>query len=99
MFTVEAGAAVATISELRTHAKQTFEASREQPVVVLVDGQPVGAVVSMEMFALIQEARENRRLASRGAARLDRVRSGTDALMPHDEFWAAAKSRVEGQPR
>lgn len=94
MFTLEADTTIATISELRTKAKDALEASRTRPVVILIDGKPAGAVVSMEMLELVQEARENRQLARIGAARLKRVETGEDALMDHEEFWAEAEARL-----
>lgn len=99
MFTVGAGTTIATISELRSNAKQTLAASKTQPVVVIVDGQPAGALISMEKFAELQELEENARIARLAARRLERVRSGEDQLLEHDDFWAAARARAVTAPR
>lgn len=93
MFTVEAGTTIATISELRTHTKKTLAASQERPVVVLVDGQPAGAMISMEEYQRLQEYRENEQIAWVAARRLESVRAGQDTLMDHDDFWAAVDAR------
>jgi PHD/YefM family antitoxin component YafN of YafNO toxin-antitoxin module len=93
MFTVEAGTTIATISELRTQTRQTLAASQERPVVVLVDGQPAGAMISMADYQRLEEYRENEQLARLAARRLESVRAGQDTLMEHDDFWAAVDAR------
>ncbi len=96
MFTVDVPTTIASIGELRSNAKRTLEAAQETPVVVLVDGRPVGVIISMEEFAVFQESKESARLARVAGRRLERVRDGEDHLMEHDDFWSAARARKAG---
>jgi Phd_YefM. len=93
MFKVGADSQVTTISDLRKDTKKTLAASREAPVYVLKDGKPVAALVSIELLEMVNEARENRRLAQIAARRLDAIGSGEDELMDEAAFWAAVKKR------
>lgn len=97
MFTIDTPTTLTTISELRKNAKQTVAASQERPVVLLVDGQPVAALISMEQLRTLQELEENERLARVAARRLQKVRAGEDPLLEHDDFWAAVEARKSGR--
>lgn len=93
MFTVGAGSRITTISELKKDTKKTLEASRDAPVYVLKDGKPVAAVVSIEMVEMVNEARENLRLARIATRRLEAIEAGEDKLMDETAFWAAVEKR------
>lgn len=93
MFTVGAESQVTTISELKKDTKRTLEASREAPVYVLKGGKPVAAVVSMEMVELLNEAREDRRLAKIAARRLEAIESGEEGVLDEAAFWATVEKR------
>lgn len=97
MFEIDMPTTVATISELRKNAKQTVAASQERPVVVLVDGRPAAALISMEQLQTLQELEENERLARIAARRLVKVQTGEDTLLEHDDFWAAVEARKSGR--
>jgi PHD/YefM family antitoxin component YafN of YafNO toxin-antitoxin module len=94
MFEVDSPTTFASISELRDNAKQTLAASRERPVVVLVDGRPAGALISMEQLHELQEYHENERIARLAARRLAAIRAGSDTLIEHDEFWSKVDART-----
>ncbi|HUQ48153.1 MAG TPA: type II toxin-antitoxin system prevent-host-death family antitoxin [Gemmatimonadaceae bacterium] len=91
MFTVGAESRVTTVSELKKDTKKTLEASREAPVYVLKGGKPVAALVSMEMVELLNEAREDRRLAKIAARRLEAIESREDRVLEEAAFWAAVE--------
>ena len=93
MFTVAADSRVTTISELRKDTKKTLAASQEAPVYVLKDGKPVAALVSLEMLEMVNEARENHRLAQIATRRLAAIEAGEDEVMDEPAFWRAVEQR------
>lgn len=90
MFETRGSAAFATMSELKNHAKQTIEKAQERPVYLLRDGEPVGAIVSIEMLEMLQDVLEDRYIADVARKRLQSLRDATDDLLDEDEFWARA---------
>jgi PHD/YefM family antitoxin component YafN of YafNO toxin-antitoxin module len=94
MFETRGSAAFATMSELKSRAKQTIEKAQERPVYLLRDGQPVGGIVSMEMLELLLDVLEDRYISDLAQERLQSLRDGTDAQLDEDEFWARADAAM-----
>lgn len=84
---------ITTISEFKKEMKKTLEASQDAPVYIIKDGKPVAAVVSIEMMEMVNEAREDRRLARIAARRLDAIEAGEDRVLGEEEFWEAVDKR------
>lgn len=83
-------AAVATTTEVKKDVRGAFKVAEEHRLYVTKDGQPIGGIVSMAMMAVLEEALEDRKIASVATRRLAAVRSGAEALMDADDFFAKA---------
>lgn len=91
MFVIkQAGIGIATMSDLKTHAKQTLAATKDARIYVLNDGKPIAGLVSLELMAMIEEFIEDRALAQVAMERHAAIEAGDDALLEEDEFFAAA---------
>lgn len=100
MFVIRApGAAVVTTSEAKRDIPGTFRVAENHRVYVTKDGQPIGGMVSMEMMALLEEALADRDMAAVAGQRFDAVRSGADALLDADDFFAAADALLSPPKR
>lgn len=99
----QAGIGMATMSDLKTHAKQTLAATRDARIYVLNDGKPVAGLVSLEHMGMLEELLEDRALARVAMQRQAAIESGEDMLLDEDDFFAAAESHfaqrgVDGAP-
>lgn len=92
MFKTRGSAVFATMSDLKTRAKQTIEKAQEKPVYLLRNGEPIGGIVSLEMLELLQEVLEERYIQDAAERRLQAIREGEDELLDEDVFWARADS-------
>ena len=83
---------MATMSDLKTQAKQTLAATKDARIYVLNDGKPVAGLVSLELMGILEEVLEDRALAHVAMQRHAAIESGEDTLLEEDEFFAAAES-------
>lgn len=83
-------AAVATTTEVRRNLKDVLAQARTARVYVTNDGELVGGIISAEMMGLLDEVLADREMALQAEHRLAAIRSGEDALLDEDEFWARA---------
>ena len=83
---------MATMSDLKTQAKQTLAATKDARIYLLNDGKPVAGLVSLELMGILEEVLEDRALAHVAMQRHAAIESGEDMLLEEDEFFAAAES-------
>jgi len=94
MFTVRTpGTLVATISELKKHTRETVDAAKLAPVVIVRDGQPISTMISMELLEVLEEALEDRQLAKAAMDRLAAIEAGGEVPLEHGDFWAQVDAR------
>lgn len=91
MFVIkQAGIGMASMSDLKTHAKQTLAATKDARIYVLNDGKPIAGLVSLDLMAMLEELIEDRALAQVAMERHAAVEAGTEELLDEAEFFAAA---------
>lgn len=91
MFVIkQAGIGMASMSDLKSNAKQTLAATKDARIYVLNDGKPVAGLVSLEVMAMIEEFIEDRALTQVAMERHAAIEAGDDALLEEDAFFAAA---------
>lgn len=95
MFVIkQAGIGMATMSDLKTQAKQTLAAAQDARIYVLNDGKPVAGIVSLEIMSLVEDLLEDQALAKVAQERVTAVESGSEALLDEDDFFAQADAML-----